>query len=158
VTPDFDQFFDANYAGVVRALTLAAGNRDRAEDAAQEAFARACRKWRTVSTHERPVAWVHVVAMNVLRRSFRRKAQEDGLLRVELDGSDDADPAMQMTVHAAIDALPPRQRAVIVLRYLVDLSVAETADALRISTGTVKSTTHDALRSMRIELEDEVVA
>jgi DNA-directed RNA polymerase specialized sigma24 family protein len=69
----FDEFFDAHYAPVVRSLGLAFGDRPAAEDAAQEAFARARRRWHSVRGMDRPVGWVYVVAMNVARRTAKRE-------------------------------------------------------------------------------------
>src|SRR5437870_2784234 len=66
---DFDDFFQAEYDGVLRALTLAFHDRQRAEEAAQDAFATAYRRWRTVSRTDRPGTWVYVVA---LRAECRR--------------------------------------------------------------------------------------
>ena len=59
----------------------------------------------------------------------------------------------RIPVLAALAALSPRQRAVVVARFYSDLSVEDTADALDMSTGTVKSTTHDALARLRVALE-----
>jgi DNA-directed RNA polymerase specialized sigma24 family protein len=67
----------------------------------------------------------------------------------------DPDPAAAVAVRAALAALPPRQRAVIVLRFYSDLSVDQTADALNCSAGTVKSQTSRALAALRRALPDE---
>jgi RNA polymerase sigma factor (sigma-70 family) len=58
------------------------------------------------------------------------------------------------TIREALDALPPRQRATVVLRYLCDLSTADVADALGCSQGTVKSALHAALKQLRVELDE----
>jgi RNA polymerase sigma factor (sigma-70 family) len=163
----FDEFFDDHYAPVVRALALAVGDRGRAEDAAQEAFARAFRRWRTVEAMERPMGWVYVVAMNVLRREWRRSADHrsaapgagSGVCAWSADerlvgGDHGQRVADTVSVRAAIAELAPRQRAVIVLRFLCDLSIAEVAEALHCSVGTVKSNQHDALRRLRVELDE----
>lgn len=64
------------------------------------------------------------------------------------------DVATRLTVRAALARIPPRQRAVLVLRYYVDLSVAETAAALDCSTGNVKSLTSHGLAALRRMLDD----
>jgi len=152
---DFDEFFDAHYAEVVRTLTLAIGEAGRAEDGAQEAFAQAYRKWSTVSRMERPVGWVVVVGINRLKR---------WIIRGERTWSTDQEPAADShdptatiaggtDLRDALDRLPPRQRATVVLRYLCDLSTDDVARALGCSTGTVKSALHQALANLRVDLE-----
>jgi RNA polymerase sigma factor (sigma-70 family) len=154
----FDDFFDVNYAPVVRGLTLALGDRARAEDAAQEAFARAVRKWSKVRVMERPVGWVYVVAMNVARRSARRRAREAELFEparatpVDMTGA----VSTRLALREAVEALPRRQREAIALRYFADLSIDETAAAMKCAPGTVKSAVHAALATLRVDLEDEV--
>ena len=59
----FETFFDDHYGQVLRSLAFAIGDRDRAEDLTQEAFARAYQRWGRVSEMERPVTWVYVVAL-----------------------------------------------------------------------------------------------
>src|SRR5579871_330852 len=68
----FDEFFDHHYVEVVRALALVVGDRARAEDAAQEAFAQAYRRWSRVVAMDRPVGWVIVVGVNRLKRDLAR--------------------------------------------------------------------------------------
>jgi DNA-directed RNA polymerase specialized sigma24 family protein len=74
-TPDdsFDQFFEAQYQGICRALWLGLGEGCDPEDAAQEAFARAFQKWNAVSRLDRPATWVFVVAVRQARRNQRRR-------------------------------------------------------------------------------------
>jgi RNA polymerase sigma-70 factor (sigma-E family) len=152
---DFESFFTDEYGEVLRTVALAIGDRARAEEVTQEAFARAYRKWRTVSRADRPAAWVYVVALNAERSRFRRDA------RVNLDRApedrparDPIEPALaRVVVHRLLEQLPPRQRAAIVLRYLADLTVPEVARALGCAEGTVKSNLHDALQNLRIQME-----
>jgi RNA polymerase sigma-70 factor (ECF subfamily) len=153
----FDEFFDANYAPVVRGLALALGDRARAEDAAQEAFARAVRKWSKVHAMERPVGWVYVVAMNVARRGARRQAREDAALHMAPLPDADVGGAVstRLALRDAVAALPRRQREAIALRYFAELSIDETAAAMKCAPGTVKSAVHAALATLRIELDDE---
>jgi RNA polymerase sigma factor (sigma-70 family) len=162
----FEGFFDAHYDEVVRALTLVVGDRDRADDAAQEAFAQAFRKWSAVSIMERPVGWVIVVGVNRLKRWIARgdrarptdptdlsELGDDG----HLDGADRSDHAESVAagddLRVALDRLGRRQRATVVLRYLCDLSTDDVAQALGCSPGTVKSALHQALANLRVTLD-----
>ncbi len=154
---DFAAFFDHEYGAVLRTVALAVGDRARAEEVTQEAFARAFRRWRTVSTLHRPAAWVYVVALNAERSRFRRDARTTtGGAPEDLVAPDTTGAVIARVVVAdLLDQLPPRQRAAIVLRYLGDLTVPEVARALGCAEGTVKSALHDALRNLRVELEGD---
>jgi RNA polymerase sigma factor (sigma-70 family) len=167
----FDRFFDAHYDDVVRTLILVAGDRDRADDAAQEAFAQAFRKWSTVSVMERPVGWVIVVGVNRLKRWIARgdrarptdpanlgdpsELRGDG--HRDLDRADRSDHAESVAtaddLRVALDQLGRRQRATVVLRYLCDLSTDDVARALGCSPGTVKSALHQALANLRVTMQ-----
>jgi RNA polymerase sigma factor (sigma-70 family) len=162
----FEEFFTDHYDEVVRTLSLAVGDRHRAEDAAQEAFSLAYRKWPQVAGLDRPVGWVLVVGMNRLRRWFTRIDKRDlehrnRALALARDGSPDRaqDPAVGVvasaSIRAALDGLPPRQRATVVLRVLCDLSTNDVARALGCSPGTVKAALHQGLAHLRVELADE---
>ena len=134
-----------------RALTLAVRDPQMAEDMAQEGFARALRRWHVVSVADRPAAWVYVVAVREARRRQRKAALEDG---PRWDEGAHVDVLADVDLHAALDTLAPRQRMAVVLRLLADLSVADTARAMRCSEGTVKATLHKALARLRVELEE----
>jgi RNA polymerase sigma factor (sigma-70 family) len=151
---DFDEFFFDNYAGVVRSLILAGGTRSDAEDAAQDAFAKAMQRWKSVSTMNRPATWVYVVAVRQLRRTLRRDscAVDDGQPSGE-HAPDHADAvATSDSIERALQVLPPRQRLAVVLRFHADLTVPEVSRAMRCSEGTVKSTLHAALEHLRVDL------
>jgi RNA polymerase sigma factor (sigma-70 family) len=113
----FEDFVAANYAAVLRSLSLAIGSPDRAEEMTQEAFARAYRHWHRVSHMERPVAWVYVVGVNAARRSFRRDLRTAVPSHEQRDGDHAGQVAVVATIRAALDRLTPRQRMVVVLRY-----------------------------------------
>src|SRR5689334_3829473 len=152
----FEEFFLDHYGDVVRSIGLAVGDRLRAEELVQEAFARALRHWRRVSELDRPVAWVYVVALNEARRSWSRERRASvGNGRVELAPDPAGGVAITVDVRAALEQLTERQRAAIVLRYLADLSIDDIADALGCAPGTVKATLHQARARLRIELEDD---
>jgi RNA polymerase sigma-70 factor, ECF subfamily len=153
---DFDKFFLEHYARVVSSLRLAGGEVSEAEDAAQEAFAKAMVRWRSVSVMDRPATWVYVVAVRELRRRASRE-QPGGTPRRADDAAlpDHAGGVVTATViERALRALPPRQRLAVVLRFHADLTVPDVGRAMRCSEGTVKSTLHAALDRLRIDLGD----
>jgi RNA polymerase sigma factor (sigma-70 family) len=136
---------------LVGSLCLSTGDPDLAEELAQETLARACRDWRRVSRLDAPGAWAHRVALNLLRSHFRHRA----VVRRHRDsiGADDhapdADPTNAVTIRLALMQLPPRQRTALALRYFSDLSVRETAVAMRCPEGTVKTLTRQAIAGLR---------
>ena len=153
---EFRTFFAEEYPIVVRALRLAISDAGNAEELAQEAFARAWSRWRIVSVMERPVAWVYVVALNVERRRWRRQRDRPDGPTVALSEPDVAVGVVEsIHVRDAIHDLPARQRTAIALRYLADLQIRDVAIAMGCAEGTVKATLHQALRALRVELEDD---
>lgn len=153
----FDEFFAAHYDDLARTLTIALADRAAAEEAAQEALTRALRRWRHVRALDRPAGWLYVVAMNHVRDRWRREHREPRW-KDELDTTT-VDPAggvaTAVSVRDAITTLPPRQREAVVLRYLADLPLADVAEAMGCAVGTVKATLHQALSSLRVELEED---
>ena len=77
---EFEAFFKEEYEPVVRALTLALGDRPSAEDSAQDGFAKAFARWNRVGLMERPAAWVYVVALRHHRRRRHRQISMDSTL------------------------------------------------------------------------------
>jgi RNA polymerase sigma-70 factor (ECF subfamily) len=150
---EFEWFFTAHYGRVVRVLSAAWGDEEAAADAAQEAFARAFARWRRVQAMARPDGWVYVTAANLMkRREPKHQAVELG---TDLSAPDLSEPvATKLSLRGAVAVLPPRQRQVVILRYLAEMSTVEVAEALGCAEGTVKSTLHSALKAMRVELED----
>lgn len=150
VNDDYEWFFDEHYDRVRRVLAVASGDARRAEDAAQEAFARAYRAWGRVSEMSNPAGWVYVVAWNhVRRRRLRLRAirVDDVAVPAATAGIED-----RMLVVDLLRRLTARQRAAVVLRYLADLPYAQVAAALSCSESTARVTVHQAISRMRTEL------
>ncbi|MGH9118308.1 MAG: sigma-70 family RNA polymerase sigma factor [Acidimicrobiales bacterium] len=138
---------------LVALLGLLTGDRAEAEDLAQEVLIRLCRDWEKVSRYDKPGAWVQRVAVNLARSAHRRHRRElRALSRLAVATSTSVEPdsiKSDDAVRAALQRLPFSLRAVIVLRFLDDLSVAQTATVLRIPQGTVKTRTRKALDQLR---------
>lgn len=114
---------------------------------------RAYDRWAMVQHHERPRAWVARVALNVATSWWRRHRREQGS-PPDRPAAPDAHP-MDADLVQLVWALPRRQRQVVALRVLADLSVADTAVALGMAEGTVKATLHRALRQLREALDED---
>jgi RNA polymerase sigma-70 factor (sigma-E family) len=144
---------------LVGALALHCGDRDVATELAQETLARVWERWSTVERMDSPEAWAFRVAFNLAASRFRRGAAERRA-RARLGPVDEhvhePDATDAVAVRAAVASLPPRQRAAVILRYFVDLSVDQTAEALRCAPGTVKSLTSQAIASLRDRFDVEV--
>jgi RNA polymerase sigma factor (sigma-70 family) len=147
---DVDAFCRREWPRLVGALSLFTGDADLAEELAQETLARVCRDWRKVSQLAAPGAWAHRVAINLARSHFRHRAvvrKHTSALAAIATVDDDC--ASTLAVRHAVAQLPVRQRTALVLRYFADLSVAETAEAMRCPTGTVKTLTRQAILALR---------
>lgn len=111
-----------------------------ARDLAAEAFSRALERWERVAAMEAPAGWVRQVAFNLLRRRLRRSAMEARLLRYQRPPEvESPSPVIDPELWTVVLALPPRQRAVLGLRVVLDLSQEETARLLGIRPGTVSA-------------------
>jgi RNA polymerase sigma-70 factor (sigma-E family) len=154
--PDgFEPFMAAALPGLLRFGHVLTGNPHEAEELAQEALMRTCARWRRIR-HDEPVAYVRRTMVNAWISRWRRRWRETRLP----DGWDAAGTVdapvwdeRERTL-TALRTLPPRQRAVVVLRYYDDLSEAQIADVLGCSVGTVKSHASRALATLRRVLEE----
>lgn len=149
----FDGFVRGRGAALHRTAYLLTGDWALAEDLVQTALARSWPAWGRIQ-HADPEGYVRKVLVNTHASWWRRRWRGEVPTLVlpdragaEQDGGRDDRPAL----HAALLRLPPRQRAVVVLRFSEDLSEAATAELLGISTGTVKSTTSKALARLRAD-------
>jgi len=153
-TADFDAFYRDRRATIARALALSLGDADLAAEATDEAMTRAYERWDRIALLDRPEAWVYRVATNWAMSIFRRRRLS--LHRFyELSTTDDgASSAGDPAVHLAVASLDVKHRSVVVCRHLLGWSVAETARALGISEGTVKSRLFRATSKLRTHLHD----
>ncbi len=139
----FDEFYRVEYARLVGALSLVTGSRAEAQDAVDEALARAWEQLGRGRELASLSAWARVTAMNLARGLLRRRAVERRararLAASDLVGPDDDTTLTVLDVRRALAELSRRQREVAVLHYLLDLPVAQIAVELRIREGTVKS-------------------
>ncbi|MGH3383726.1 MAG: SigE family RNA polymerase sigma factor [Nocardioidaceae bacterium] len=159
---EYAEFFAATWDRLFRSTYAVARDFQLAEDALQSAFAKAYRSWRRVRTADRPEAYVRRMAINevlgVRRRAWWKAERHSE--SVDHTGSPSHEDAVLRhdEVWGALLALPPRQRAVIVLRYYEDLSEQQIADALGCRPGTVKSQASAALDTLRHTLDDDLLA
>ncbi|MCW2855747.1 MAG: SigE family polymerase sigma factor [Marmoricola sp.] len=152
VDDSFAEYAAARWAALYRLAVLLAGA-DRAEDVTQEALLRAYRSWSRVQDAWSPDAYVKKILVNTIITEGKR-GRRAGLVLVDRSTEADLDSAEDGVVDreliwGQVEKLPPRQRAVIVLRYYEDLSEAEIARTLDCATGTVKAHASAALRTLR---------
>jgi RNA polymerase sigma-70 factor, ECF subfamily len=151
VDDELADFVRARYPQLLRRAYLMTGNQLAAEDLVQEALARCCAAWRRHPITE-PDAYVHRVMVNVLiSRSRLRRFREDSTdalpePRVADASSQHAD---RDAVWRALLATPPRQRAVLVLRFYEEMTESEIAACLNVTVGTVRSQSAKGLARLR---------
>jgi RNA polymerase sigma-70 factor (sigma-E family) len=153
---EFTEFMLSRWAGLVRFGYGLTGDQGLAEDLAQTALTRAYASWSKVSRAADPDAYVHRIMINSNRSRFRGRRVPEHLTDSPPDfpGSDLVDgPDERAELTAALMSLPAGQRAVVVLRYWMDLSEADTAAALGCSIGNVKSQAARALAKLRASSE-----
>jgi RNA polymerase sigma-70 factor (sigma-E family) len=150
-TTAYEEYVAARWTTLYRTAYLLTGSHADAEDLAQTALVKAYLSWSKVADAASPDAYVRRILTNAFlssRRPLRvsRERLVDQLPEA-LQSTPDDDNRLALWPH--VKALPPRQRAVVVLRYYEDLSEQQIADALGCSTGTVKSTASDALKTLK---------
>jgi RNA polymerase sigma-70 factor (sigma-E family) len=149
----FAEFYEGTRDDCVRVVFASVGDRQAAEDLVAEAFARAWARWRTVSRHPAPRAWVVRTALNTRVSWWRQRRREVPLPEpphqaAEVGGMDAPVDRALMT---ALLRLPVRQRQVVALRLFLDLDIARTAEILGITRGTVTAHMSRAMATLREE-------
>lgn len=149
----FDDRFDVLAGLSYRVAFRLTGDRHVAEDLAQETLARAFQRWRKIQTYDE--AWTVRVTTNLAIGRWRRRSDQDH--QIEVGAAADTGLADRLDLIRALQQLPKRQREVVALRYLADLSEAQIADQLGCSRGSVKQHAHRGLASLRQKLDQHVL-
>ncbi|HXP18541.1 MAG TPA: SigE family RNA polymerase sigma factor [Streptosporangiaceae bacterium] len=157
---EFTAFVTARLPALRRVAYLLCQDWHGADDLVQAAITRLYTHWARAQAMEHTEAYVRAIVF----REFLGERRSGWARRVSLGGQlpDDSGPAPDrdaaLDVNAALRALPPRQRATLVLRYYCDLTVEQAAQVLGCTPGTVKSQTSKALSSLRHALEPAAAA
>lgn len=152
---EFSRYFAAR-AGTLRSTAyLLCGDWHRAEDIIQAAFLKLYLAWPRLVRRDALDGYARRVVVQTFlhenRRLWRQREHVTGELP-DLAAAPDVDVAQQMVIRAALAGVPPKQRAVLVLRFWDDLSVEDVAAALGCTTGTVKSQSARGLATLRNRL------
>src|SRR6266704_6608024 len=152
----FREYVTTRSRSLLRTAYLLTGNRADAEDLVQSALAKTYQAWDRIEDRQALDGYVRRAMVNTHISWWRRRRLDeyptdeipDRAVADHAPGSD-----LQDTLRRAIDRLPQRMRAAVVLRYYEDMTEAEVADALGVSLGTVKSTVSRAVAKLRIDAE-----
>jgi RNA polymerase sigma-70 factor (sigma-E family) len=152
---DYSEYVGYRLPALRRLALLLCQDRHRADDLVQQAIIRVYMRWAKASAADNTDAYVNAI----LVREFLHERRSGWTRRVSVTDHVPEAPILTadrdrlMDLQAAVAALPPGQRAVLVLRYYCDLNIDQTAAALGCSTGTVKSQTAKALAALRGRLD-----
>lgn len=149
----FDEYVTAHGAALLRFARLLTGDEHRAEDLTQDVLARAYVRWKRVAGADDPDRYVRRMLVNANHSWWRlRSSREVRVAAVadrQLDGAIDADAVERDVLWRLISELPPKQRAVLVLRYYCDLTGADIAEILGCSAVTVRTHAMRAVATLR---------
>ncbi|WP_151083274.1 SigE family RNA polymerase sigma factor [Nocardioides cynanchi] len=150
---DFAAYLAARQASLLRTAYLLTGNRHDAEDLTQTAFAKLYLSWDKVRDRGSIDGYVRRILVNehnsLWRRAWKRREHPQDQTTFDTAVQDEYDEGRGAALWDLVQTLPRKARAVVVLRYYEEMSESETADALGISVGTVKSQTSRALATLR---------
>jgi RNA polymerase sigma-70 factor (sigma-E family) len=149
---EFEEFYAATRDHCLRVVLISVGDRHLADDLVAEAFTRAWASWRKVRKHPAPHAWIVRTALNLHVSWWRRRRREVALASQDQAVAASQYPVLDTSLVAALRRLPARQREVIVLRLLLDLDTATTAETLGMPSGTVASLLHRGLAALRRDI------
>jgi RNA polymerase sigma-70 factor (ECF subfamily) len=150
------EFVHTAYPRLIAAVALVAGSRAVAEDAVQEAIARAWERSERGTEIRSLEAWVTRVALNLSKSGLRRlRVERRTRERLGTRVAEEPSP-LRVDVERSVAALPRRQREVTVLHYFLGLDVKEIAEVLGVHDGTVKTNLHRARAALAVALGEPV--
>jgi RNA polymerase sigma-70 factor (ECF subfamily) len=156
-TPEeFTWLFTREYRSIVKSADLVLHDHARAEEITQDAFVRLLQHWNRVSRYDRPGAWVRRVAIRLATREASRERRRPRVERVGNSSTSQPHGVRDIDLWNAVRTLPPRQRAVVALYYLEDMSVSEVADIVGCSQSTVSVHLHRARHRLAEIVGEEV--
>jgi RNA polymerase sigma-70 factor (sigma-E family) len=152
-----EELYRAHASDALRLAYLLTGDRSLAEDLAQDAFVKVVGRFHDLRNRDAFWWYLRRTIVNLSRSHFRRRRTERTWLERQRPDETHLDPDVgeRERLRAALMSLRPEQRAAIVLRYFEDLSEADTAQALGIPIGTVKSMVSRGMDRLRKELNDD---
>ncbi len=156
--PSFDDWVAARGPSLLRFAYVVTGSQHAAEDAVQDALARACERWARVGRTLDPDSYVRRMIVNAHISRWRRTHRESPVeVLLAADPAPDHSERLGRAdaVWAVCRELPPRQRAAVVLRFYEDLEYAEIGELLGCSEVTVRSHVHRALTALRARMTEE---
>ncbi len=152
--------FRQHYTELLRLAVVMIGDREAAEDAVQDAFASLHRNWRALREPDVAEAYLRSTVLNRCRSWVRRQVTQRAarplmLIRQHQPSAEDTivDRDEVGSLVAVMRTLPRRQREVLACRFVLDLSVEETAHLLSISEGSVKTHSHRGLKALEKRIE-----
>jgi RNA polymerase sigma-70 factor (sigma-E family) len=155
---DFEEFATARTPELYRAAWLLCGNQWAAEDLVQETLARAYSRWRHVSNAENPAAYVQTVLFRMFVSGKRRlSSTEVPSAQLPDAAARTRDHDLRLALEGALDELSRTDRAVLVMRYLLDHTVASVATELGLTENAVRSRATRALARVREHLGADFV-
>lgn len=148
---EFEEFARGRTPQLYRSARLLCGDAHRAEDLVQETLAKVFVRWQRplAGRIDNPVAYAHTTLVRTYISAQRKRSNHERPSEQLPDRGQHDDSTTRLALDAALAQLPPLDRAVLVMRYLDDLSVADTADALGVSPGAVRSRSLRALDKLR---------
>jgi RNA polymerase sigma-70 factor (sigma-E family) len=152
--------YQAHAVGLVRLAVLMVGDQPTAEDVVQEAFLGLYRHWAALKDPERALSYARSSVLNGCRMALRAKFRRDKSTLAIPEDMESAEATALLgeanrEVIAALRLLPARQREAVVLRYYLDMTEDQAAQAMRVSRGTVKSATSRGLAALGRLLKEE---
>ncbi len=146
--------YAAHAPDAARLAYLLTGDRALAEDLVQEAFVRLFGRFRDIRQPEAFPAYLRKTVVNLAKSHFRRRRVERSYLERRQPDPPEGEPTVD-DMWTRLQALRPRQRAAIILRYYEDLSESQTADILGCPVGTVKSLVSRGIEQLRARIDQE---